>query len=84
MTDRESREIYQQSHDRQQSWDRGQQWGRTDGNAHNGWRDHDGSSRNGWDRGREATVMPTAATGAVITTMAAGTRPRPQRVEWPE
>jgi len=53
MTDRESREIYQQSHDRQQSWDRGQQWGRTDGNAHNGWRDHDGSSRNGWDRGRE-------------------------------
>src|SRR4029077_6713676 len=24
MTDRESHEIYQQSHDRQQSWDRGQ------------------------------------------------------------
>jgi len=55
MTDRESREIYRDSHNSQQSWDRGQQWGRTDGNAHNGWRDHDGSGRNGWDRGREGS-----------------------------
>src|SRR3954469_20524027 len=45
MTDRESREIYQQSHDRQQSWDRGQGWGRTDNRE--GWRDHDGWNRGG-------------------------------------
>src|SRR4051794_21369805 len=31
MTDREGRQIYQQSHDRQQAWDRGQSWGHTDG-----------------------------------------------------
>jgi hypothetical protein len=60
MTDRESREINQQSHDRQQSWDRGQSWGHTDG-RYDGWRDNgrrqdgwggrDGSGQNrGWDR----------------------------------
>jgi hypothetical protein len=54
MTDREGREIYQQSHDRQQSWDRGQSWGHTDG-RNDGWRDNggrqDGWGRNqGWDR----------------------------------
>ena len=54
MTDREGREIYQQSHDRQQSWDRGQSWGHSDG-RNDGWRDNggrqDGWGRNqGWDR----------------------------------
>jgi hypothetical protein len=48
MTDRESREIYQQSHDRQQSWDRGQSWGRTDG-RNDGWRDN-GGRQDGWGR----------------------------------
>src|SRR4029079_15687454 len=42
MVDRQGREIYQQSHDRQQAWDRGQGRGRTDGRAHNGWNDRDG------------------------------------------
>src|SRR5215475_4656624 len=46
MVDRENRQIYQQSHDRQQAWDRGQGWGRTDGNPNNGWHDRDG--RGGW------------------------------------
>ena len=41
MTDREGREIYQQSHDRQQAWDRGQSWGHTDG-RYDGWRDNGG------------------------------------------
>src|SRR5512138_1125045 len=60
MTDRESRDIYRQSHDSQQSWDRGQQWGHTDG-RYDGWRDryagrdgwgnHNGSYNNGGDRG---------------------------------
>ena len=51
MTDRQGREIYQQSHDRQQAWDRGQDWGRTDGRAHNGWNDRDGWGRGGDNRG---------------------------------
>ena len=46
MVDREGREIYQQSHDRQQAWDRGQSWGHTDGRQ-DGWRDADGR-RDGW------------------------------------
>jgi hypothetical protein len=46
MTDRESRDIYRQSHDSQQSWDRGQSWGHTDGRQ-DGWRDRDGR-QNGW------------------------------------
>ena len=63
MTDRESRDIYRQSHDSQQSWDRGQQWGRTDG-RYDGWRDryagrdgrdgwgnHDGGNNNWGNRG---------------------------------
>ncbi len=50
MVDRENRQIYQQSHDRQQSWDRGQQWGRTDGRPFNGWNDRDGRGQ-GWNRG---------------------------------
>ena len=45
MTDREGRQIYQQSHDRQEAWDRGQGWGRTDNRE--GWRDHDGMNRGG-------------------------------------
>jgi hypothetical protein len=45
MVERENRDIYRQSHDRQQAWDRGQQWGHTDGRANNGWRDHDGWGR---------------------------------------
>jgi hypothetical protein len=49
MTDRESREIYQQSHDRQQAWDRGQSWGHTDG-RYDGWRDN-GGRQDGWGRG---------------------------------
>src|SRR5882672_10880067 len=49
MTDREGREIYQQSHDRQQAWDRGQNWGHTDGRQ-NGWRDNGG--RDGWGQNR--------------------------------
>jgi hypothetical protein len=53
MTDRESREIYQQSHDRQQSWDRGQSWGHADG-RNDGWRDNGGrqnaSGHDGWGR----------------------------------
>jgi hypothetical protein len=48
MTDRESHEIYQQSHDRQQSWDRGQSWGHTDG-RNDGWRDN-GGRQDGWGR----------------------------------
>ena len=48
MTDRESRDIYRQSHDSQQSWDRGQNWGRTDGRS-DGWHDRDGR-QNGWSR----------------------------------
>src|SRR5258708_4880886 len=48
MTDREGREIYQQSHDRQQSWDRGQSWGHTDG-RNDGWRDN-GGRQGGWSR----------------------------------
>ena len=48
MTDRESREIYQQSHDRQQAWDRGQSWGHTDG-RYDGWRDN-GGRQDGWGR----------------------------------
>src|SRR5207302_2860508 len=48
MTDREGREIYQQSHDRQQSWDRGQSWGHTDG-RNDGWRDN-GGRQDGWGR----------------------------------
>jgi len=67
MTDRESREIYQQSHDRQQSWDRGQQWGRTDGNAHNGGATTMARAEMAGIAAARATVMPTAATGAVIT-----------------
>ena len=49
MTDREGREIYQQSHDRQQAWDRGQSWGHTDG-RYDGWRDN-GGRQDGWGRG---------------------------------
>jgi hypothetical protein len=59
MTDRESREIYRQSHDNQQAWDRGQQWGHTDG-RNDGWRDryagrdgwgnHGGGGDNNWGR----------------------------------
>lgn len=45
MTDRQGREIYQQSHDRQQAWDGGQGWGRTDGRPHNGWNDLEGRGR---------------------------------------
>src|SRR4051794_37033315 len=57
MTDRQGREIYQQSHDRQQAWDRGQNWGRTDGRPHDGWNDRDGwgranSDNRGWDHNR--------------------------------
>jgi len=57
MVDREGRQIYQQSHDRQQAWDRGQNWGRTDG-RYDGWRDnggrHDGWGQNhGSDRDRD-------------------------------
>ena len=37
-SDRESREIYRQSHDSQQAWDRGQSWGR--------------DGRDGWGRAR--------------------------------
>ncbi len=48
MTDREGREIYQQSHDRQQSWDRGQSWGHADGRS-DGWRDN-GGRQDGWGR----------------------------------
>jgi hypothetical protein len=48
LTEREGREIYQQSHDRQQSWDRGQSWGHTDG-RNDGWRDN-GGRRDGWGR----------------------------------
>lgn len=51
MANREGREIFQQSHDRQQSWDRGQDCGRTDGRAHDGWNDRDGSGRGGDNRG---------------------------------
>src|SRR5690349_14098751 len=47
MTDRESREIYRDSHNSQQAWDRGQGWGRTDGRE--GWRDRDG-----WGHDRDA------------------------------
>src|SRR6185503_15840533 len=47
MVDRENRQIYQQSHDRQQAWDRGQGWGRTDGRAFNGWNDN--GRNNGWN-----------------------------------
>lgn len=50
MVDRESRQIYQQSHDRQQAWDRGQNWGRTDGRPFNGWNDRDGRGQ-GWNHG---------------------------------
>ena len=50
MTDRESREIYRQSHDRQQAWDRGQSWGHTDG-RYDGWRDNGGRGSDGWGRG---------------------------------
>lgn len=50
MVDRENRQIYRQSHDRQQSWDRGQQWGHTDGRPFNGWNDRDGRGQ-GWNRG---------------------------------
>jgi hypothetical protein len=46
MVQRENREIYRQSHDRQQAWDRGQDWGRTDGRR-DGWNDRDG--RNAWN-----------------------------------
>ena len=46
MIDREGREIYQQSHDRQQSWDRGQSWGHADG-RYDGWRDN-GGRQDGW------------------------------------
>ena len=49
MTDREGREIYKQSHDRQQAWDRGQSWGHTDG-RYDGWRDN-GGRQDGWGRG---------------------------------
>ena len=49
MTDREGREIYRQSHDRQQAWDRGQSWGHTDG-RYDGWRDN-GGRQDGWGRG---------------------------------
>src|SRR5215475_8198456 len=53
MTDRESRDIYRQSHDSQQAWDRGQQWGHTDG-RYDGWHDRDGrryaSGHDGWGR----------------------------------
>jgi hypothetical protein len=62
MVDREGRQIYQQSHDRQQAWDRGQSWGHTDG-RYDGWRDnggrHDGWGRDGggqnhgWNRDRD-------------------------------
>ena len=41
MVQRENRDIYRQSHDRQQAWDRGQNWGRTDGRR-DGWNDRDG------------------------------------------
>src|SRR5882672_10972133 len=41
MVQRENRDIYRESHDRQQAWDRGQSWGHTDGRR-DGWRDHDG------------------------------------------
>ncbi len=59
MTDREGREVYQQSHDRQQAWDRGQNWGHTDnggrqdgwGQNHGGDRDADRGQHNGWTRG---------------------------------
>ncbi len=61
MVDRQGREIYRQSHDRQQAWDRGQNWGHTDG-RYDGWRDRynyagrdggrDGWGSHGWgDRG---------------------------------
>jgi hypothetical protein len=46
MTDRESREIYRDSHNNQQAWDRGQQWGHTDG-RYDGWRDRN-AGRDGW------------------------------------
>ena len=56
MVQRENRDIYRQSHDRQQAWDRGQSWGRTDGRR-DGWNDRDGrdgrDGRNGWNH-REA------------------------------
>src|SRR5258708_6806097 len=51
MVQRENRDIYRQSHDRQQAWDRGQSWGHTDGRR-DGRRDHDGRGQQGWDRGR--------------------------------
>jgi hypothetical protein len=48
MTDRQSQQIYRQSHDRQQAWDRGQNWGRTDG-RYDGWRDrYNHAGRDGW------------------------------------
>src|SRR5262249_48319106 len=53
MVERENREIYRDSHNSKQAWDPGQRWGYTDGNAHNGWRDHDGLGRGGWDHGRD-------------------------------
>ena len=53
MTDREGREIYQQSHDRQQAWDRGQSWGHTDG-RYDGWRDN-GGRQDGWGRNRRGS-----------------------------
>jgi hypothetical protein len=52
MTDRESREIYRDSHNDRQAWDRGQSWGHTDG-RNDGWHDRDGrsaSSHDGWGR----------------------------------
>ena len=67
MTDRESREIYQQSHDRQQSWDRGQSWGHTDG-RYDGWRDNGGrqnaSGHDGWGRGAGIAMATVAITTA--------------------
>ena len=55
MTNRESREIYRDSHNDRQAWDRGQQWGRPDGRE--GSRDHDGwnheGRREGWGDRRE-------------------------------
>ena len=60
MVDRQGRQIYQQSHDRQQSWDRGQNWGRTDGRR-DGWQDryawgghnNGGHNNGGWDGNRD-------------------------------
>jgi hypothetical protein len=46
MVNRESHQIYRQSHDNQQAWDRGGRdgWGRAGWQDRNGWRAHDG----GW------------------------------------